>query len=210
MDLPVEIVKLLLAILVGGLIGAEREYRDKAAGFRTLIFICVGSALITSVSMRIGGVEDPVRIAANIVTGVGFLGAGAIMRDSGRVLGLTTAATIWLVAALGIAIGGGLYMIAISATLVVLGVLVIFPKIEHLIDNARHVVHYEVICANDREHYQKVEKLFQESGLQLRRIQRAKSEGKMVCCWQVTGTPAKHEILVDQLLTCPEVIEFSI
>ena len=89
------LIKLGAALLVGGLVGAEREYRDKAAGFRTIIFITVGATLFTMFSTVIAGEEnDPARIASNIVTGIGFLGAGAIMRESGRVAGLTTAATI--------------------------------------------------------------------------------------------------------------------
>jgi putative Mg2+ transporter-C (MgtC) family protein len=75
-----DVIKLLVAILIGGLIGAEREFRDKAAGFRTIIFICVGAALFTMYSIKIGGGEDPVRIAANVVSGVGFLGAGYYVR----------------------------------------------------------------------------------------------------------------------------------
>ncbi|HQN43268.1 MAG TPA: MgtC/SapB family protein, partial [Anaerolineaceae bacterium] len=93
---PEDLLKIVLAVLVGGLIGIEREYRDKAAGFRTLIFICVGAALFTILSVRLAGDKDPTRIAASIVTGVGFLGAGVILRDGGRVIGLTTAAAIWL------------------------------------------------------------------------------------------------------------------
>ena len=96
-----DLVRVGLAILIGGLIGAEREYRDKAAGFRTLIFITLGSTLFTMFSARLGGPEDPVRIAANIVTGIGFLGAGTILRGEHGVTGLTTAAAIWLSAALG-------------------------------------------------------------------------------------------------------------
>ena len=94
-----DIFKILLAIGIGGAIGLEREYRDKAAGFRTLIFICVGATLFAMLSSKLAGDRDPTRIAANIVSGVGFLGAGVILRDGGRVVGLTTAATIWLVAA---------------------------------------------------------------------------------------------------------------
>lgn len=99
------LIKLGMAVLVGGIVGAEREYRDKAAGFRTIILITVGSAMFTIFSMSM----DPgfTRIAANIVTGIGFLGAGAIVREHGRVGGLTTAATIWLAAALGMGIAGG-------------------------------------------------------------------------------------------------------
>ena len=90
---PEDLLKLLLAVLAGGLIGSEREYRDKAAGFRTLIFICVGATLFTILSYSMATAGDPNRIAAGTVTGVGFLGAGVIMRDKGRVIGLTTAPT---------------------------------------------------------------------------------------------------------------------
>ena len=89
-----DVVKLLLAMFIGGLIGAEREFRDKAAGFRTIIFITVGSTLFTILSPELGGDREPSRIAASIVTGVGFLGAGAILQGKERVIGLTTASTI--------------------------------------------------------------------------------------------------------------------
>ena len=118
--LPEDIIKLLLAVLTGGLIGAEREFRDKAAGFRTIILICVGAALFTMFSLRLGGDKDPVRIAASVVSGVGFLGAGAILRSDGRIVGLTTASTIWLAAALGMGIGGGQYLISGLGAIVVL------------------------------------------------------------------------------------------
>ena len=81
--IPEDVLKILLAVLIGGLIGAEREYRDKAAGFRTIILICVGATLFTILSFRLGGDGDPTRIAANIVSGVGFLGVGAILRGPG-------------------------------------------------------------------------------------------------------------------------------
>ena len=93
------LLKLLLAMIVGGLIGFEREYRDKAAGLRTIIFICLGATVFTMLSLRLGEQDDITRIAANVVSGVGFLGAGAILQSSGRVTGLTTASTIWLAAA---------------------------------------------------------------------------------------------------------------
>ncbi len=136
--LPEDVIKLLLAVLVGGLVGAEREFRDKAAGFRTIILICVGAALFTMFSLKLGGDMDPVRIAANIVSGVGFLGAGAIMRAGGRVLGITTASTIWLAAALGMGIGGGYYLLSGAAAGIILIVLWILPALERLIGNTRH------------------------------------------------------------------------
>src|SRR5688572_3924863 len=97
-----------LVILVGGLIGVEREYRSKSAGFRTMILICLGSFLFTTFSIHISGGTDD-RIASNIVTGIGFLGAGVIFQSENRINGLTTAAAIWATAALGMGIADGLY-----------------------------------------------------------------------------------------------------
>ncbi len=111
------VMRIALAVLLGGVIGFERELRHKTAGFRTNILICMGSALLTIVSIKIthdytSTVADPGRIAAQIVTGIGFLGAGAIMRSRGSVIGLTTAASIWVTAAVGIAVGTGYYFAA--------------------------------------------------------------------------------------------------
>jgi putative Mg2+ transporter-C (MgtC) family protein len=129
MELAEEVLKLLLAMIVGGLTGAEREFRDKSAGFRTILLITVGSTLFTIFSLGIGVETNPTRIAANIVTGIGFLGAGAILREGHRVTGLTTAATIWLAAALGMGIGAGKYALTGIATVLTLVVLWFFPAL---------------------------------------------------------------------------------
>src|SRR5262245_22862819 len=111
-------LKLVLAAFLGGIIGIEREIRDKPAGLRTNILICVGSTLFMSISTKVaemlGG--DPTRIAAQIISGIGFLGAGAVLHSHGFVLGLTTAATIWVVAGVGMALGSGLYLVAVFTT----------------------------------------------------------------------------------------------
>jgi putative Mg2+ transporter-C (MgtC) family protein len=124
--------RLLLAGLLGGLVGAEREYRQKAAGLRTNILIAVGSALFTVMSIELvqGRDGDASRIAAQIVTGIGFLGGGAILRTHGNVQGLTTAATIWMNAAIGVAAGSGRWLIAVAATLTTLVVLVVLQPVE--------------------------------------------------------------------------------
>jgi uncharacterized membrane protein YhiD involved in acid resistance len=93
-----DVLRLLLAVLIGGLIGAEREFRHRAAGLRTIIFICLGAALFTMLSLKLGGETSPVRIAAHLVTGVGFLCAGVVMEQGVHIVGLTTASTIWLAA----------------------------------------------------------------------------------------------------------------
>ncbi len=120
-----EILALVVAVVLGGLVGLEREINGKPAGIRTNILICLGAAAFTIVSKHLG-VElhngDP-RIAAGIVTGVGFLGAGALIQEGSGIHGLTTAASIWLVASIGIACGAGLYGLAIMVTLLALLVL---------------------------------------------------------------------------------------
>src|SRR5471032_1468790 len=130
------LIKLLLAVLLGGIIGFEREIAGKPAGLRTNILICIGAALLMDLSTRIGMVDgkrigDPGRIAAQIVSGVGFLGAGTIMQAQGMVTGLTSAATIWVVAAIGMTIGAGLYIEGLSAGLLVTFVLVGLGRLEH-------------------------------------------------------------------------------
>ena len=122
----VMILRLVLAAVLGGIIGFQRERTGKEAGLRTNILICSGAALITVVSIYGFPGSDPSRIAAGIVTGIGFLGAGVILhRSGGEVAGLTTAATIWAVAAIGLAAGAGLYVISVVATALTLAVLFI-------------------------------------------------------------------------------------
>jgi putative Mg2+ transporter-C (MgtC) family protein len=118
--------KLAIAVLVGGGIGLERELARKPAGLRTNILICLGSALLMDLSMGLAAEHggDPGRIAAQVVTGIGFLGAGTILHARGTITGLTSAATIWVVAALGLTIGAGLFIEALGATLTVMVVLV--------------------------------------------------------------------------------------
>ena len=112
------VLRLVLAGLLGGLIGFEREYRAKVAGTRTHLLVALGAALIMLVSKYgFGGVGDPSRVAAQIVSGIGFIGAGAIMVQKHYVLGLTTAAGLWVVAGIGMATGGGLYTLAIAGTI---------------------------------------------------------------------------------------------
>jgi len=120
------ILRLLLATALGAIIGYQRERAGKQAGLRTHILICVGAALFTVVSIYGFDTDDAARVAAGVVAGVGFLGAGAIIRGGeGIVAGLTTAATIWAVAAVGLAAGAGLYLVSTVATVLVFGVLFI-------------------------------------------------------------------------------------
>src|SRR5690349_13848227 len=116
-----EILRLLLAAVIGGVIGAEREYRSKSAGFRTLMLICMGSCLFTILSIAIGK-DSSDRIASNIVTGIGFIGAGVIFQTGNNVNGITTAASVWVTAALGMTAGAGYYLAAILGCLLVFAI----------------------------------------------------------------------------------------
>src|SRR5712671_5603157 len=115
------LASLLLAAVLGGIVGLERQLRHKPAGLRTNMFICFGAAMFTVLSKQLAGVEsDSARIAAQIIPGIGFIGAGSILHAKASVTGLTTAATLFVVASVGMAAGGGLYLIAFFATGVVL------------------------------------------------------------------------------------------
>lgn len=118
--------------MIGLIIGGEREYRNKSAGLRTIILICLGSTIFTMLSDHLGDSTGASRIAANVVTGIGFLGAGAIMRDGFTISGLTTASTIWVAAALGIAVGAGEYLLAFSAVALVFLVLTLFVYLQRV------------------------------------------------------------------------------
>lgn len=137
------IFKLALAGILGGLIGLERESLSRPAGLRTYTLVSIGSALAMLVSIDIymqyhhTTTADPGRIAAQVISGIGFLGAGTIMREGATVRGLTTAAGLWVVACIGLAVGAGLYIPAITTTLLVLFVLIYFIKVENIISGRR-------------------------------------------------------------------------
>lgn len=129
---PGDILSVLLAVILGAAIGLEREASGKAAGLRTNVLICLGAAVFTIISRQMGrgGDASMTRIAAQIVTGVGFIGAGAIIRDRAGIYGLTTAATIWLVASIGMACGAGMHILAVTSTLIAVVVLIGLGKLE--------------------------------------------------------------------------------
>ncbi len=137
------------SVLCGAVVGLDRERREKPAGLRTLILICVGSTIftMTSIFMANKPISDPARIAAQIIPGIGFLGAGAIIRGRGSVIGLTTGATIWAVAAVGMMIGGGLVVAGVALTLVIYLTLTVVDKLDWIAIGScgyqRLVIRYE-------------------------------------------------------------------
>jgi putative Mg2+ transporter-C (MgtC) family protein len=143
-------LRMLLAVALGGVIGWQRESAEKPAGFRTHILVCVGATLFTLISAVgfFGTGADPARVASNIVVGIGFLGAGTILRTQASVQGLTTAASLWTVAAIGTASGVGYYFGAISATVIVMGVLTLLKWFEVRIP--RRGIGHVVMVMHDR------------------------------------------------------------
>lgn len=202
-----DIIRLTAALLMGGLIGAEREYRGKAAGFRTMIMICVGSALFTMVSGRIGGAED--RIAANIVNGIGFLGAGIIFREENRVKGLTTAATVWAVSALGMCVGSGQYDIATIGFGFIAASLLLLSGLSKRISRANQSRDYKIVTTFRNKTLHQYEKFFAECGLQPVRNRQQRIGTDIIGQWRVQGSEKNHEKCIKRLLNDPEVKEFT-
>ena len=202
------VIKLLVAILVGGLIGAEREFHDKAAGFRTIIFICLGSTLFTILSLELGGASDPVRIAASIVTGIGFIGAGVILRNEGRVVGLTTASTIWIAAALGMGIGSGYFLLVGIATGLILIGLWVFPLFDRLIHKTRETRTYHVVYPRSTNKSSQLENAINQCNLRIESVTKGLKAGEIVSVWRVHGSPQNHEILIEKLILDEDIHEF--
>ncbi|MFH1189472.1 MAG: MgtC/SapB family protein [Candidatus Omnitrophota bacterium] len=131
------LTRLILAAILSGAVGFEREFHGRSAGFRTHILLCIGSTLIMLTSMHMFDlysgrvVVDPGRIAAGVITGIGFLGAGTIMHFKSSIRGLTTAASLWVVAGIGLAVGSGLYFGAVVTTAITIVTLMIFARLEH-------------------------------------------------------------------------------
>jgi len=204
-----DVIKLILAVVVGGLIGAEREFRDKAAGFRTIIFICVGATLFTMFSMRFSTTGDPARVAANIVSGIGFLGAGVILREGGRVVGLTTASTIWLAAALGMGLGAGHYQISLVGAGIILVVLWLFPGMEHWIDGFRTARAYEIRGPISPDREQHIAALLRECNLRADEHKQCKDGECQISTWHVVGRTKGHDRFVQVLMSDPGVTQLK-
>jgi len=194
------LIQFLMAAIWGGLVGLEREYRSKAAGFRTMIMISIGSCFFTMMSIMIGGTSNPDRIASNIVTGIGFLGAGVIFRGETRVNGITTAATIWAVAAVGMGIGAGYYLYSAIASVFILIVLAILPRIERRVDNFNQYRTYKIQCTYSTDVKAHFESILRASHLKYSLVNELKEGNRLSITWQVNGHVKDHRSLTDAFM----------
>lgn len=198
------LVRLLLAAVLGGAIGVERELQGKPAGLRTNLLICVGAALLTEISVTIGRLAapganaDPARIAAQIVSGIGFLGAGTIIQARGHVVGLTTAATLWVVAAIGIAVGARAYVEAVGTTALVLVALIPLAYLENHLLRQRRARVVRFTLADDPVVLQRIQEDLARAGFpaQLSEVERRPESGVMLAVFETMAPePRLHRTL---------------
>jgi putative Mg2+ transporter-C (MgtC) family protein len=206
--LDVLLTRILLVLLVGGLIGAEREFRSKSAGFRTMILICLGSFLFTTFSIHISDIS-PDRIASNIVTGIGFIGGGVIFKSDNRINGITTAATIWAVAALGMGIADGAYAAVLISTLIIMASLLLLTKLEDLMDRVNQSHTYKIVSVYKEDLLKEYERKLEECNLKYKRIKRTKNGDYIIGTWLVHGTEKNHNRFTKQILHDSSVKEFE-
>ena len=203
-----DVYHLLIALGIGAVIGAEREYRSKSAGLRTMIMVSLSSCLFTILSLKIG-VENPDRLAANILTGLGFLGAGVIFKDENRISGITTATTIWMTAAIGMAVGAGYIVLSLFAAFIVLIVLILLIYVQERIEDLHQARTYRIVCPYQQETLDKYEELFKEYGMQVIRNTQHKTEHKITGRWVLIGPAANHRRLTEYLLDDQSITELS-
>ncbi len=199
-------LQLGLATLLGGAIGLERELGGKPAGLRTNILICMGSVLYTKLSITMAGPGyDPTRVAAQIVTGVGFIGAGTILHARGAVVGLTSAATIWVVAAIGVALGGSYYLEALGTTLFVLVVLQGLGRVELVVERHSTKSHLTVHARPDKEPLEELETVIRRTGLTIIRHESRRENVDLVIDFDLSGPKRLHDQVMIALLHHPAV-----
>jgi putative Mg2+ transporter-C (MgtC) family protein len=195
-------LQLGLATVLGGAIGLERELGGKPAGLRTNILICLGSVLYTHISIALMGPNssDPTRVAGQIVTGVGFIGAGTILHARGAIVGLTSAATIWVVAAIGVALGSGFYLESVGTTLIVLAVLAGLGRVEKLVERQSMRRTITVHARPGPTVLEDLESLVRRAGLEVTGVASREENVDLVIDFDIRGSKRLHDQLMITLL----------
>lgn len=199
--LTTTIVRLVVAAILGGAIGLERQLRRKPAGLRTNIFICFGAAMYTVLSEQLAGGfgGDHTRVAAQIIPGIGFIGAGSILHARGSVTGLTTAATIFVVASIGMAAGGGLYVTAVFATIVILMALAVLGRLEQQFAMKSVLVTYEVTGTSAESVLVEANRVLDEVQSTMQNVRVAGAPGQARVLFSVDG-PHEDQAQINILL----------
>ncbi len=191
--------RLAVAAVLGGLIGLEREFRHKPAGLRTNMLICLGAAMFTVLSAELGQKfgGDHVRIASQIIPGIGFIGAGAILRDRGSVTGLTTAATVFVAASVGMAAGGGLYVTAVFSTVVIVVLLRAMGLLEHHFEKKHLRTTFEIFGPSAEETLEEAHRILAEQSVVMQDVHAATVDGKSRVVFAVDGIrPGDHSLSI--------------
>ena len=213
MDLTIyfeEAAQVSAAFIIGAIIGIEREFRSKPAGFRTMILICVGSCLYTILSKESNTVS-PDRIASNIVTGIGFIGAGVIFKEGITVNGLTTAALIWVTAALGMAIGYHHYSLAIVVSIMVVITLFVLEPVQRFINKFHRVKDYRIKTESIGEVFKKeLEVFFQLNDMTFRCMKVVKESNDAVYLYRISSPDRNYDAVNLFLLNHKEVKSFEV
>ena len=203
-----DVLKIGIAFVLGALLGIEREYRNKPAGFRTLIMITVGATVFTILSYRINS-ATPDRIAANIITGIGFIGAGVIFKEGMKVSGMTTAATIWMAAAIGMSVGYGAYYLAGGVTLLMLFILILLSRLEGVFEKMHQVKFYRISFMATDCSLEDLENKFTEIGLTFRKYKEAKNNNEITVYYKFSHKQQEFEKLNDYLMSNKKITGFD-
>lgn len=210
MDFGIELrdlLSIITSIICGGLIGFEREYKNKSTGFRTILLITLGSTIFTIVSRHGSGTDD--RISANIITGIGFIGAGVIFKDKMSVLGLTTAAVIWTAAAIGMTAGIGYYSLAIVMTVITMIILILVSKVEVLIGDIKKSKLLNINFVGDNlDQLAIVEIKAKEMHLGSKRVQIYKADQALCAVLEIKGAKKNMDLLNLTLLEMQQIKDF--
>jgi putative Mg2+ transporter-C (MgtC) family protein len=213
--LPQDMLRLLLAAVLGGFVGLERELKHRPAGLRTHMFICVGAAMFTVLSTELAGafgLGDHTRIAAQIIPGIGFIGAGSILHSrGGGVTGLTTAATIFVVASVGMACGGGSYYLAIFASALMFLALRLLGWMEQRFSLKASIINYFVVSDKPASDLvAEVHFIMDRMGKELRGLHLARGEGKQRLSFSVDATRREQKDLMDALRQSDTLKNFEV
>ena len=197
------LARLTLAAVLGGVIGLERELKRRPAGLRTNMFICFGSAMFTILSTELAGewgIGDHTRIAAQIIPGIGFIGAGSILHAKGSVSGLTTAATLFVVASIGMATGGGLYLLAIFATMLLFLALHMLGWVERQFNLKPLIMNYIIVAEKSADDLVgEVNSILEEQSKEMQGMRLSRTNGKERLVFMVDGTRNEHRELANRL-----------